>query len=120
MRSRSPDLPAAPEFSIEEINSFLAEGWRFVERDTRRLGRVAFLDPVKHRESPFLDADAVYIHVATAARDGSELHRRALLRVRQVCPEEWQDAIKALEGAGIDPDLVLEPKAEAETFLGPG
>lgn len=97
----------SPAFSISEINSFLAEGWRFVERETRRQGHVAFLDPVQHRPSPFADAAAVYAHVGRAALAGSDLHRRALLRVREVCPDEWETAAEALRSVDIDPNQVI-------------
>lgn len=114
MRSPSPEMTRDPAFSIEEINGFLSEGWRFVERDTKRLGRVAFLDPIKHRPSPFPDADAVYLHVARAALAGSDPHRRALKRVREICPDEWEAAREALDRAGISAEAVSI--AADETF----
>lgn len=108
----SPEPSQSPAFSISEINSFLAEGWRFVERETRRQGHVAFLDPVQHRPSPFADASAVYIHVGQAALAGSDLHRRALMRVREVCPEEWEMAAEALKSGGLDPEQVTKAPSE--------
>lgn len=120
MPFRSPEMSEAPAFSIEEINGFLAEGWRFVERDTRRLGRVAFLDPIKHRPSPFPDADAVYLYVARAALAGSDLHRRALERVRDVCPEEWAMAAEILDRAGIVLDASRSDASDFGRLDGPG
>ena len=108
----SPEPSESPAFSIPEINCFLAEGWRFVERETRRQGRVAFLDPIKHLASPFADAAAVYAHVGRAALAGSDLHRRALMRVREVSADEWEMAAEALRSGGIDPDGLFGSRSD--------
>lgn len=81
--------------SLEEIRSVaVMEGWRLVDRQTRRQGRVVHLDPAPFR-SNFQTAEAVYATVAMHAAAGSKIHRAALRHVRDGCPEEWSGFARA-------------------------